>query len=90
MVESGGLENRWARKGLLGSNPSFSVFSLRHFFAFVIDLCRTKRIEVVNVGLCLLNDKSKFFSLVLQRSIIFLRKRSLDNDNSCGILSVTI
>ncbi len=35
----------------------------------LIDLCRTKRIEVVNIGLCLLNDKSKFFSLVVQRPI---------------------
>ena len=37
---------------------------------YIIDLCRTKRIEVVNIGLCLLNDKSKFFSLVVQRPII--------------------
>ena len=26
----------------------------------LIDLCRTKRIKVVNIGLCLLNDKSNF------------------------------
>ena len=32
----------------------------------LIDLCRTKRIEVVNIGLCLLNDKFKFSSLDVQ------------------------
>lgn len=39
MVEGDGLENRWARKGPGGSNPSTSVLSHGYFLSLVSTDC---------------------------------------------------
>ncbi len=91
MVETGGLENRWARKGPGGSNPPPSARQ-SGFLSFSVEfcpktlICRPKCANVAqsrNVGVHRTQRKDANFAIFLRgiRSSAFLRDQEIGGSN---------